>query len=253
MEAGMSAGRGNQVAVVTGGSQGLGLAIATRLLRDGIAVSLWDCEEPALARATQTLAAGERVFSVAVDVAQEEQVSAAAQQTLRRFGSVSILVNNAGIAGPYRSAWHLALAEWQHIIDVNLTGVFLCCRALIPQMLTAGYGRIVNIASIAGKEGSPSIAGYAASKAGVIGLTKTLGRELAHTEIRVNCVAPAAIRTAIFDAWPPEFVKSLVAKIPLGRFGTPEELAAMVAWLVSAEASFTTGAVFDLSGGRADY
>jgi 2-dehydro-3-deoxy-L-rhamnonate dehydrogenase (NAD+) len=159
MEAGMSAGLGNQVAIVTGGSQGLGLAIATRLLRDGIAVSLWDCDEPALARATQTLAADKRVFSVAVDVAQEEQVNAAAQQTLRRFGSVSILVNNAGIAGPHRSAWELALAEWQHIIDVNLTGVFLCCRALIPQMLTAGYGRIVNIASIAGKEGSPSIAG----------------------------------------------------------------------------------------------
>jgi 2-dehydro-3-deoxy-L-rhamnonate dehydrogenase (NAD+) len=157
------------------------------------------------------------------------------------------------VSGPHRAVWELSLSDWQRVVDVNMTGVFLCCRALVPTMLAANYGRIINIASVAGKEGSPSISAYATSKAGVIGFTKTLGRELADTKITVNCVTPAAIKTAIFDQWPPDYVATLLAKIPMGRFGTPIELAALVAWIASPEASFSTGAVFDLSGGRTDY
>ena len=249
----MASDLSEQVAVVTGGARGLGLAIAARLLREGASVSLWDTDSAGLVLATKTLNAAGRLHTVIVNVTQEAEVKGATDNTLAHFGAISVLVNNAGIAGPYCPLWELPLAAWQRVLDVNLTGVFLCCRAVIPAMLAAGYGRIVNIASVAGKEGSPCIAGYAASKAGVIGLTKTLGRELANSEIRVNCITPAAIRTSIFDSWPAEFVDSLVTKIPLGRFGKPEELAALVAWLASGEASFSTGAVFDLSGGRADY
>ena len=249
----MGTGLRGQTAVVTGGSQGLGLAIAARLLADGANISLWDREAESLARAVDTLAAGDRVHTALVDVTSESLVEAARDATLERFGSVSILVNNAGISGPHANAWDLSLAEWQRVIDVNMTGVFLCCRAFAPHMIAADYGRIVNIASVAGKEASPSISAYATSKAGVIGFTKTLGRELANTKVTVNCITPAAIRTAIFDRWPADYVASLLAKIPMGRFGMPQELAAMVAYVASPEASFSTGAVFDMSGGRTDY
>lgn len=244
---------GGQTAVVTGASQGLGLAIAQRLLDEGANVCLWDRDADALASAAAMLGNPDRVQASVVDVVSEEMIEAARAATLKRFESVSILVNNAGISGPYANAWDISLSEWQRVIDVNMTGVFLCCRALAPNMIERDYGRIINIASVAGKEASPFISAYAASKAGVIGFTKTLGRELANTRVTVNCITPAAIKTAIFERWPHEYVQSLLAKIPMGRFGKPQELAAMVAYIASAEASFSTGAVFDLSGGRTDY
>jgi 3-oxoacyl-[acyl-carrier protein] reductase len=242
-----------QTAVVTGAAQGLGFEIARRLLSDGAKVCLWDRSEEGLRHAADSLGRPESIHTVVADVASEKQVEAGRDQTIERFGDVSILVNNAGISGPHAPVVRLSLADWQRVVDVNMTSVFLCCRAFTPGMIATNYGRIINIASVAGKEASPSISAYAASKAGVIGFTKTLGRELAGTQITVNCVTPAAIKTAIFDQWPPDYVDTLLAKIPMGRFGTPTELASMVAWIASREASFSTGAVFDLSGGRTDY
>jgi 3-oxoacyl-[acyl-carrier protein] reductase len=242
-----------QSAVVTGGSQGLGLAIARRLYAEGANVSLWDTNGDNLLQAADEFNDINRVKTVLVDVACEEQVNQARDDTLALFGNVSILVNNAGISGPHAVSWELSLDDWKRVVDVNMTAVFLCCKALAPNMVAANYGRIINIASVAGKEASPFISAYAASKAGVIGFTKTLGRELSKTKVTANCVTPAAIRTAIFDRWPEEYVQTLLQKIPMGRFGWPEELASMVAWIASPEASFSTGAVFDLSGGRTDY
>ncbi len=249
----MNADLRGQTVIVTGGSQGLGLAIAKRLLAEGANLSLWDREEAGLRSAAETLGGGDRIHTIVTDVTSEDLVNTARDATLAKFGAVAILVNNAGVSGPHRAVWKLSLAEWQRVIDVNMTGVFLCCRAIVPTMLVANYGRIINIASVAGKEASPLISAYATSKAGVIGFTKTLGRELADTKITVNCVTPAAIKTAILDQWPADYVAALLAKIPMGRFGTAEELAALVAWMASPEASFSTGAVFDLSGGRTDY
>jgi NAD(P)-dependent dehydrogenase (short-subunit alcohol dehydrogenase family) len=242
-----------QTVVVTGGSRGLGLAISKRLLAEGANLSLWDLDHEGLQRAKDALGAGERVHAVTADVTSEASVGKARDSTLEKFGGIAVLVNNAGISGPHAVAWKLSLDDWQQVIGVNTTGVFLCCKAVVPAMLAANYGRIINIASVAGKEASPSISAYATSKAGVIGFTKTLGRELADSNVTVNCVTPAAIKTAIFDKWPIDYVEGLRAKIPMGRFGTPEELAALVAWIASREASFSTGAVFDLSGGRTDY
>lgn len=239
-----------RTAVVTGGSSGLGLAISARLVADGARVCVWDSVADVAERCAASLpGAG----AMRVDVSDEAGVQAAADRTMSSLGSVSILVNNAGISGPHATVCDLSLADWNRVIAVNLTGAFLCCRALIPAMAHSGWGRVVNISSVSGKEGNAEIAAYAASKAGLISLTKTLGKELAATAIRVNCITPGAIRTAIFDQWPEDYVAGLVAKIPMGRFGLPEELAAMVAWLCSDEASFSTGAVFDLSGGRATY
>jgi 2-dehydro-3-deoxy-L-rhamnonate dehydrogenase (NAD+) len=235
-----------EIAVVTGGARGLGRAIVTALRQAGARVAAWDLQQPVQPDDADELA-------VTVDVTDEAAVQRATQLTLDRFGGLSVLVNNAGIAGPHRPVWELTAADWRRVVEVNLTGAFLCCRSVIPTMRACNYGRIVNIASVAGKEGNACIAAYAASKAGLIALTKTLGKELAETEIRVNCITPGAIRTAIFDGWPEHYVQSLLAKIPLRRFGQPEELASMTAWLSSRETSFSTGAVFDLSGGRATY
>jgi 2-dehydro-3-deoxy-L-rhamnonate dehydrogenase (NAD+) len=240
-------------AVVTGGGQGIGRAIAERLLASGAAVSLWD-RDRALVEATRAELAGQgTVHAMAIDVTDLAAVEGAAEATSRALGGIDILVNNAGIAGPNHMLWEYPPGAWREVVEVDLNAVFYCCRAVVPRMLAQNYGRIVNVASIAGKEGNPSASAYAAAKAGVIALTKALGKELATHDIAVNCITPAAARTRIFDQITQEFVDYMLARIPRGRFVKVEEIASMVAWLVSAENSFTTGAVFDLSGGRATY
>jgi 3-oxoacyl-[acyl-carrier protein] reductase len=240
-------------AVITGGAQGIGRAIAERLLASGAAVSLWD-RDRALAEATRGELAGQgKVDAQALDVTDLAAVERAAQATAAALGGIDILVNNAGIAGPNHPLWEYPADAWRQVIEIDLNAVFYCCRAVVPLMIDQGYGRIVNVASIAGKEGNPSASAYAAAKAGVIALTKALGKELATQDIAVNCITPAAARTRIFDQITQEFIDYMLTKIPRGRFVEVEEIAAMVAWLVSAENSFTTGAVFDLSGGRATY
>lgn len=246
-----------QSAVVTGGANGLGLAIATRLVQSGASVCLWDISEEALDDASEGLAkhcdAGQRIASVIADVSDAGSVADAVQATDDQIGLTSILVNNAGISGPNVSSWDYPVEDWLRVLEINLTGTFLVSRAFLPGMRDRDYGRIVNVASIAGKEGNPNASAYSSSKAGVIGLTKTLGKELADTGVTVNCVTPAAVRTAIFDQMSQEHVEFMLSKIPMGRFGDPEEIAALVAWVTSPECSFSTGAVFDLSGGRATY
>ena len=240
-------------AVVTGGAQGIGRAIAERLLDSGAAVTLWD-RDRALAEATaDQLASRGRTASVVVDVVRLDEVEAAVAATRDQLGGIDILVCNAGIAGPSLKLWEYPLEAWQEVLDIDLTGVFTCCRAVVPLMMAQNYGRIVNVASIAGKEGNPNAAPYSAAKAGVIALTKSLGKELAGFDIAVNCITPAAAKTRIFDQISQEHIDYMLARIPRGRFLKVEEAAAMVAWLCSAENSFTTGAVFDLSGGRATY
>jgi 3-oxoacyl-[acyl-carrier protein] reductase len=238
-------------AVVTGGAAGLGFAIAQRLIASGGSVTVWDRDEAAAARAARELGPGNG--HVTVDVASETSVRAAVQATLARAPRIDALVNSAGITGPNTKVWEYPVEAWRQVLDVNLTGLFLCCREVVPHMRASGYGRIVNIASVAGKDGNPNASAYSASKAAVIALTKSLGKELADSEIRVNCVTPAAVKTAIFDQMTPQHIEFMLSKIPLGRFGTPEEIAALVAWLCTQECSFSTGAVFDLSGGRSTY
>jgi len=240
-------------AVVTGGARGIGLAIAQRLLASGARCSLWDRDDEALRAATKALAGQGSVQTQAVNVTQPESVQAAADETFRHFGSIDILVNNAGIAGATKRMWECTPAEWQEVLQVDLFGVFLCSRAVVPKMIEKSYGRIVNIASIAGKEGNPNASHYSAAKAGVIALTKSLAKETAKTGVIVNCVAPAVIETDILKQITQEHIDYMLAKIPMGRFGLKEEAAALVAWLCSAECSFSTGATFDLSGGRATY
>jgi NAD(P)-dependent dehydrogenase (short-subunit alcohol dehydrogenase family) len=240
-------------AIITGGARGIGYAIAERLLASGASCSLWDRDDARLARAEKSLAAAGKVHAVVVDITQPESADAAAEATLRHFGAIDILVNNAGIAGVTKPLWELTPGEWREVIEVNLLGAFHCCRAVIPKMLERKYGRIVNIASIAGKDGNPNASHYSASKAGVVALTKSLGKELARTGILVNCITPAVIQTEILDNIPQSHVDYMRSRIPMDRFGRKEEVAAMVAWLCSEECSFSTGAVFDLSGGRATY
>jgi len=240
-------------AVVTGGARGIGLAITQRLLASGARCSLWDRDDEALRAATKALAGQGSVQTQAVNVTQPESVQAAAEETFRHFGSIDILVNNAGIAGATKKMWECTPAEWQEVLQVDLFGVFLCSRAVVPNMIEKSYGRIVNIASIAGKEGNPNASHYSAAKAGVIALTKSLAKETARTGVIVNCVAPAVIETDILKQITQEHIDYMLAKIPMGRFGLKEEAAALVAWLCSAECSFSTGATFDLSGGRATY
>jgi len=238
-------------AVITGGAAGLGFAIAQRLLASGATLTLWDLDAQALARAAAEL--GAKVHTVAVDVGDHASVARAVQQTLAHTAVVDVLVNSAGVTGPNVKVWDYPPEAWQQVMQVNLNGLFYCCREMVPLMRAANYGRIVNIASVAGKDGNPNASAYSASKAAVIALTKSLGKELADTGVRVNCVTPAAVKTAIFDQMSPEHIAFMLSKIPMGRFGTPEEVAAMVGWLCTEECSFSTGAVFDLSGGRSTY
>jgi 3-oxoacyl-[acyl-carrier protein] reductase len=243
-------GRG---AVITGGAQGFGRAIAERFLRSGARVALWDRDEEMMPAAARELSALGEVTTQRVDVTDAAQVDAAAAAANKQFGAIDILVANAGIAGATVPTWEFTPEQWRQVIDVNLTGIFLCCRAVVPYMRAQHYGRIVNVASIAGKEGNPNASGYSASKAGVIALTKSLGKELAGDDIAVNCITPAAAKTRIFEQTTQAHIDFMLSKIPRGRFLKVEELASLVAWLVSEENSFTTGAVFDLSGGRATY
>ena len=243
-----------KIAVVTGGAQGIGYAVAQRLQDSGAKLILWDREVSFLEEARRTLGPeGQAVEIVTCDVADWGSVQRAAEQSLEAFGRVDILVNNAGISGPNTTVAEYPVEEWRRVIEIDLTGVFYGCKALVPAMVTQNYGRIVNVASIAGKEGNPNAAAYSSAKAGVIALTKSLGKELAEHDISVNCITPAAARTRIFDQMTQTHIDYMLSKIPRGRFVLVEEIAAMVAFLVSAENSFTTGAVFDLSGGRATY
>ena len=240
-------------AIVTGAARGIGFAIAERLLQSGATVTLWDIEFPNLEKAQADLKSAGNVFSVEVDVTQENSINRGVDLTYEHMGDVEILINNAGITGGNATVWDMGITEWQKVLDIDLTGVFLCCRALAPRMMSKGYGRIVNIASIAGKEGNPNAAHYSAAKAGVISLTKSLGKEMVETGVLCNCVTPAVIETPMLDQMTDQHNNYMVSKIPLNRMGKPEEVAALVAWLASEDCSFSTGAVFDISGGRATY
>ncbi len=262
-----------RAAVVTGAATGIGLAVAARLAASGARVALWDIDGAAAERGAKSLpnpdasgadssggrpavtdrADGPAHLGIGLDVADENAVDEAAARTVATFGSLDIMICSAGITGPNKTVAEYGLAEWKKVFDVNVHGLFLCNRAAARQMIRQDYGRIVNVASIAGKEGNPNASAYSASKAAVIGLTKSLGKELAKTGIRVNCVTPAAVKTAIFDQMTQQHIDFMLSKIPMGRFGLAEEIAAQIAWLASEECSFSTGAVFDLSGGRAVY
>ena len=242
-----------RVVVITGGARGLGYAIAERALRSGASVALWDVDAARLAQAEVDLSILGSVTIATLDLTDEKSVCAATEATVARWGKIDILINNAGITGGNGVTWELEPSVWRRVIDVNLVGPYLTSRAIVPVMLEAGYGRIVNIASVAGKEGNPNASHYSASKAGLIGLTKSLGKELATRGILVNCVTPAAAATDLFAQMSQEHIQFMRSKIPMNRFIEPQEVAAMVCWLASQECAFSTGAVFDLSGGRATY
>jgi 2-dehydro-3-deoxy-L-rhamnonate dehydrogenase (NAD+) len=239
-----------QSAIVTGAASGLGLGIAKRLFREGAQVSLWDCNPAALDSAATCLGGA---HTVTVDVVDPAAVERATQNTVDALGRIDILVASAGITGPNAPAWEYPLSEWSRVMQVNLDGLFYSNRAVVPHFLASGYGRIVNIASISGKEGNPNACAYSASKAGVIAFTKSLGKELAETDIRVNCIAPGAVRTPLFDQMTETHIQYMLSKIPMKRLGTIDEVAALACWLASGECTFNCGAVFDLSGGRATY
>jgi 2-dehydro-3-deoxy-L-rhamnonate dehydrogenase (NAD+) len=240
-----------RIAVITGGAAGIGLAIARRLAGSGARVVLWDRDEKALAGARSAI--GGETLTHSFDVSSADAVQRATEAAVAACGGIDALICSAGITGPNVPLAEYPVDDWKQVFDVNVHGVFLCNRAVVPVMQKNDYGRIVNIASVAGKEGNPNASAYSASKAAVIGLTKSLGKELAKSGIRANCVTPAAVRTAIFDQMSQQHIDFMLSKIPLGRFGTVDEIAAMVCWLASEECSFSTGAVFDLSGGRATY
>jgi 3-oxoacyl-[acyl-carrier protein] reductase len=240
-------------AVITGGAQGIGRAVAERFLASGASVALWDRDRALVVSTAEALSGGGAAHAVAADIADPADVEAATATTIEAMGGIDILVANAGITGPNTTVWDYPVEAWRQVLDVNLTGVFLVCRAVAPLMIAQNYGRIVNVASIAGKEGNPNASAYSASKAGVIALTKSLAKELAGHDIAVNCITPAAAKTAIFQQMAQSHIDYMLSKIPRGRFLHVDEVASMVAWLVSQENSFTTGAVFDLSGGRATY
>jgi len=239
-----------RVAIVTGGARGIGLAIARRVIDSGGAVAMWDMDGAAAQEAARSLG---RASAHVLDLTDEQGIAAAHAETLAAHGKVDVLVNNAGITGGNAPSWQLPVAEWRRVVEVNLVAPYLVTRAAVPGMIAAGYGRIVNIASIAGKEGNPNASHYSASKAGLIGFTKSLGKELAKTGVLANCITPAAAETDIFRQMTPEQIAWMRSKIPMERFVAVEEIAAMACWLASEECSFSTGAVFDVSGGRAVY
>lgn len=240
-------------AIVTGGADGIGRAISERLLASGANVVMWDISQENLDRAQAEIDGGDGLSGEIIDVTDVAQVGEQAKAAIARHGKIDIMVNNAGITGPAKKSWEYSAEEWLAVINLDLNAVFYCCQALMPHMMANGYGRIVNIASIAGKEGNPRMVPYSATKAAVIGLTKSVGKELAGTGIRVNCVTPAVIQTRILDQLTPAQVDYMLERIPMGRTGEVSEVAALVAWLASKECSFSTGAVFDISGGRATY
>ena len=242
----------NRVAVVTGGAQGFGLAITERFIEAGAKVVIWDIDENAAKEAIDKVKS-EHLSHQIVDVTNFEIVNKNLEEVEKKYGKIDIFVNNAGIAGMNTTVAEYPLDEWKKVMNLNLNSVFYCCKAVVPFMLKNDYGRIVNIASIAGKEGNPNASAYSTSKAGVIGLTKSLGKELAQKNIAVNCVTPAAAKTRIFDQMTEEHINYMLSKIPRNKFAKVEELASLVAWLASEENSFSTAAVFDLSGGRATY
>jgi len=242
-----------RAAIVTGAAKGIGYATAARLLDSGASVSLWDDDEARLAESADSLAGKGAVHSVAVDVGDAGAVVSATEATLDTFPVIDVMVCNAGIAGIIKSAWEYTLAEWERLLRIDLTSVFLCCRAVMPHMLARQYGRIVTVSSIAGMEGAANNAAYSAAKAGIVGFSKALGKELAKTGVIVNCVTPSGIETELLQQIAPRYRNDVLARMPIGRFGRPDEAAALIAWLASEDCSFSTGAVFDLSGGRAVY
>ncbi len=242
-----------RVAVITGGAQGIGYAAAERMLNSGASVVLWDIDAARLGQAQDALARLGTVSTSIVELSMDADIATATQNAIKAHGRIDILVNNAGITGGNAPTWELAPDVWRRVVEVNLVGPFLTCRAVVPQMVKQGYGRIVNIASVAGKEGNPNASHYSASKAGLIALTKSLAKELATKGVLVNAVSPAAAKTAIFDSMTQQHIDFMLSKIPMARFLEVGEAAAMIAWLASEECSFSTGAVFDLSGGRATY
>ncbi|MER8781988.1 SDR family NAD(P)-dependent oxidoreductase [Mesorhizobium sp. M1006] len=245
--AGRFAGRS---AVITGGASGIGLAVAQRITDEDGRVSVWDRDA---AQIEQAKAIVPGLHSVTLDVADPLAVEAAAGETIEALGAVDVLVTSAAITGPNMTTWEYSVEDWRRVIDININGVFFCNKALVSHMLERNYGRIVNIASIAGKEGNPNASAYSTSKAAVIGMTKSLGKELAKTGVTVNCVTPAAVRTAIFQQMSQQHIDFMLSKIPMARFGEVDEVAALICWIASEECSFTTAAVFDVSGGRATY
>jgi len=243
----------DRAAIVTGGAQGIGLAVANRILASGGRVSVWDRDRALLDETVKRIAKPDRVHGLAVDIADLAAVEEATKTTVARFGKIDILVNNAAVVGPNATTWEYPPEAFREVVNVGLIGTFYVSRTVVPHMIAANYGRIVNLASIAGKEGNPKAPAYSSMKAGVIGLTKSLGKELAGYNIAVNCVTPAVAKTTLAMSQAPDFLAMITAKIPRGRMLELEEVASMICWMASAENSFTTGGVFDISGGRATY
>jgi len=242
----------NRIAVVTGGAQGFGLAITKRIIQSDGKVVIWDIDKEAIEKAKKEINSDNLSFQL-VNVTDFKAIEASVKELEKKFGKIDIFVNNAGITGMNAKVWDFPLEEWKKVIELNLNSTFYCCKAIVPHMIKNNYGRIINIASIAGKEGNPNASAYSTSKAGVIGLTKSLGKELADKNIAVNCVTPAAAKTRIFDQMTDEHINYMLSKIPRNRFAKVDELASLVCWLASEENSFSTAAAFDLSGGRATY
>ena len=242
-----------KVAVITGGARGIGYAVAERMLASGASVMLWDMMAERLPQSKATLSSNGRVETQVVDITDEDAVLATTAATIKALGKIDILVNSAGITGPNQKVWEYSSKDFRQVMDINVTGTFHCCKAVVPWMMKQDYGRIINIASVAGKEGNPNASAYSASKAAVIGLTKSLGKELAQTGIRVNTLTPAAAKTEMFSQMTQQHIDFMLSKIPMNRFVQVEEIAAMICWMASEECSFTTGSVFDISGGRAVY